>query len=271
MPVAQPAPISDESRRYWDQVARQWTEAPRDLLWRRHSDAVNSALIERWLPAGSIPRLLKTDLFDEAVGEGLAKALCRRAERVVGIDLSIDIVRSATERQSGVRGVCADVRALPFADGSFDVIVSNSTLDHFEEAAHIEASLRELRRILRPGGRLVLTLDNASNPVVALRNALPMGALESIGVVPYRVGKTVGLRGLRRCMTKAGLRVADETTILHCPRFFAVLASRLLERRKSASDDGAFSSLLSRFERLHGWPTRSFTGYFIATVAVRDE
>lgn len=271
MPVAQPASNSDESRRYWDRVARQWTDAPRDLLWRRHSDAVNSALVERWLPVGPIPRLLKTDLFDEAVGEGLAEALCGRAERVVGIDISMDIVGSVAKRQAGVRGVCADVRSLPFADASFDAIVSNSTLDHFEEAAHIEASLHELRRVLRPGGRLLLTLDNASNPVVALRNALPMGPLESIGVVPYRVGKTVGLRALRRCLAKAGLRVTDDTTVLHCPRLIAVLASRLLERRKTSSSDSAFSDWLSRFERLHGWPTSALTGYFIAAVAVRDE
>jgi hypothetical protein len=40
-------------------------------LWRAHSDAVNKALVARWRPVGQMDTLLKTDLFDEAVSDGL--------------------------------------------------------------------------------------------------------------------------------------------------------------------------------------------------------
>ena len=93
---------------------------------------------------------------------------------------------------------CADVRSLPFADGTFDVVVSNSTLDHFRSRKELIASMRELNRVTRPGGELVLTLDNRANPVVAFRNALPFHWLNRIRVLPYYVGVTCGPRGLRK-------------------------------------------------------------------------
>jgi SAM-dependent methyltransferase len=54
--------------------------------------------------------------------------------------------------------VAADLAApLPFEDGRFDVVVSTEGIEHLENAFSF---LRELRRVLRPGGRLVLTTPN---------------------------------------------------------------------------------------------------------------
>ena len=50
-----------ESVADWDTVAEVWQRAPAQTLWRRHSDRVNSALVERWLPGGT-GTTLKTDL-----------------------------------------------------------------------------------------------------------------------------------------------------------------------------------------------------------------
>ncbi len=63
---------------------------------------------------------------------------------------------------------------LPFPDGAFDRVFSNSTLDHFDSRDDIREALRELARVLHPEGELLLTLDNLANPVVRLRNALPL-------------------------------------------------------------------------------------------------
>ena len=46
----------------------------------------------------------------------------------------------------------ADVRRLPLADNRVDVVLSNSTLDHFDTEQEIEESLHELARVLKPGG-----------------------------------------------------------------------------------------------------------------------
>ena len=56
--------------------------------------------------------------------------------------------------------------------GSFDLVVSTSTLDHFGHASDIGDALAELNRVLRKGGELVITMDNTGNPVIALRRII---------------------------------------------------------------------------------------------------
>jgi SAM-dependent methyltransferase len=51
---------------------------------------------------------------------------------------------------------CGDVRRLPFADASFDVVLSNFVVHELETEAERKAMLREVVRVLKPGGRLVL-------------------------------------------------------------------------------------------------------------------
>jgi SAM-dependent methyltransferase len=238
-------------------------------LWRRHSDAINSRLLARWLPPSGMKRVLKTDLFDEAFGDGLVSMLQQRAASVTGIDVSPQVLSAAGARCDGAARVAADVRQLPFADGSFDAVVSLSTLDHFTSHDQITAGVRELGRTLRGGGHLVLTMDNLLNPLVWLRNAVLFPWLHRVGIVPYFVGKTCGPRALRRVVEDAGLRVREVRAVLHCPRVLAVA----LARRLSGADERTrrrFLDTLVRFEHLDRLPTRFFSGYFVAALAVKS-
>jgi SAM-dependent methyltransferase len=252
---------------YWDTVAEAWGKTRPQTLWRTHSDAVHLQLCARWLPEGRVERLLKTDVFEEACGNGLYSLLASKAERVVGMDLSCSTLSLARTRHAGLCAIRADTRRLPFADGVFDVIVSTSTLDHFRSRSELVASLRELLRVLRPDGQLLLTLDNPVNPLVGLRNALPFGLLHRLRLVPYYVGVTCGPRGLRRLLPQMGFEVLEVTTVLHCPRLFAVATARMLEGRVGRETQKRFLGLLATFERLARWPTRFVTGYFIAVRA----
>jgi ubiquinone/menaquinone biosynthesis C-methylase UbiE len=49
-----------------------------------------------------------------------------------------------------------DARRLPFADGTFDVIVTKEVLHNIYNAAERDTAVREIARVLRPGGRLVI-------------------------------------------------------------------------------------------------------------------
>ena len=177
-------PGADETakakRRVWDSAISPLLAARTETLWRRHSDAINSALIARWLRPGAFYHLLKTDLFDEAMGDGLYPVLATRADRVTGLDVARSVLDAAVSRHPRLMAVAADTRKLPFADATFDVVVSNSTLDHFDTRDDILVALRGLHRVLRPGGTVVLTLDNLANPLVALRNALPARLLRRL-------------------------------------------------------------------------------------------
>jgi SAM-dependent methyltransferase len=264
----------------WAGMAELWLDGEPQRLWRRHSDRVNAALVERWLPpVGSV---LKTDLFDEAVSEGLYPALAERAQRVIGIDTSERVVQAAARRYPGLEALHADVRALPLRNGELDAAVSNSTLDHFAASDEIAVALRELARVLRPGGSLLLTLDNPLNPVVGLTKALPRGPLNRLwrrlgraavraGLVPYEVGATLGPRRLRQVLAETGFDVLELGAIVHFPRVAGVLAGRQIEGRGSPRAEARFLAVLWGAERLGSWPTRFLTGHFLAVRARRRE
>jgi SAM-dependent methyltransferase len=228
---------------------------------RAYSDAVNTALLRTWLPVPVAGRVLKTDLFDEAMGEGLAGELGLRCGSVVGIDVSAPVVAAARERYPVLELVQADVRDLPFADGSFAAVLSNSTLDHFETVEEIDRALRELRRVLVPGGRLLVTLDNAANPLVALRNALPFAMLRRLDLVAYRTGRTTGPPGLRRLVASAGFEVEGTTALMHVPRV-------VVRGLRPLGEERMLRGLLP-CERLGRLPTRYVTGQFVAAFARR--
>ncbi|MEO8349717.1 MAG: methyltransferase domain-containing protein [Acidobacteriota bacterium] len=246
---------------YAEAVEQAETPSRAHTLLRGYSDDVNGRLLDRWLPE-RCGRLLKTDLFDEAVGRGLIARLERSAETVVAIDASLRVLEAAVARNPQLVAHHADVRALPFVSSSFNVVVSNSTLDHFDSLDDVAAGLRELIRVLEPGGTLIVTLDNLRHPLVALRNALPFSVLLRLGLVPYFVGETVGPTRLRRLLAEGGAHVIDETAIMHVPRIAAVTAARFVRSE-------SVLRALSACERAEALPTRSVTGQFIAARAVK--
>lgn len=254
---------------YWDKTAQDWqagTAGAEYRLWRRHSDAVNRRLLSQWMPSGK--SVLKTDLFDEAMCDGLLDLLKDRSSLVVGMDVSETVLVSARKGDQIGSYIAGDVRRLPFANASFDCIISLSTLDHFNTVDEIESSIRELARTLRPGGTLVLTLDNMLNPLIWLRNGAMFPLLHRMGIVPYFVGKSCGPRTLRRLVGKAGLDVCEVGAVLHCPRVLAVAcARRLLQAQESTK--ARFLRTLMSFEWLSRLPTRFFSGYFVAVRAVK--
>lgn len=238
-------------------------------LWRTHSDSVNKALVVRWQQSGQIGTLLKTDLFDEAVSDGLLPLLNSLAKRVFYTDSALKVHQMAKDRYPGLQTIGADVCNLPFTNGTFDGIISNSTLDHFESLDDLSSSLQELSRVLRPGGQMILTLDNRSNPVILLRNWLPFRLLKRLKIVPYYVGVTLRRNRLESLLKETGFEVLEVDAILHCPRFLAVAVARWVEKHTSRRTQKSYLRLLMAFEGLSRFPTRFLTGYFIAAKVVK--
>jgi len=256
-------------RQYWETTSRKWQGEQPQRLWRQHSDAVNLALLQLWWPDEPVESVLKTDLFDEVFGAGLYPFMHSKTRTVSGIDISESNVFAARMRYPALQTAVADVRSLPFGSDTFDLIVSNSTLDHFETAGDISVAVGELYRVLRPGGQLVLTLDNLRNPKIALRQALPFRLLHALGLAPYFMGSTLGPRGLCREVHQAGFQVIDTAVVMHCPRVIAVAIASLLQRHAGYPAQQRFLRSLMAFEKLSCLPTRSFTGHFVAVRAVK--
>lgn len=97
-------------------------------------------------------------VLDVGTGPGVLLvelAALRPDLRLTGVDLSADMISSAQRnlRQVADRATAqvANVTSLPFADDSFDLVVSSLSLHHWDEP---EAAVPELARVLRPGGRV---------------------------------------------------------------------------------------------------------------------
>ena len=252
---------------YWDGIAAQWQISGEERTWRMVSDAVNLELLRDWLeprPTGSV---LKTDLFDEVVGDGLVPWLSASFGRVAGIDISPRLIGLVRARFPRLEAQPADVRRMPFRDGEFDAVVSNSTLDHLASHEDIAAALREINRVMRSGGTLAVTLDNPVNPVLVVRKLLP-GRLRFVHrMVPFAVGATCGPARLRSLLEESGFEVARVGAVFHCPRLLVVLTGHVLDRHGSPAAKRRWVQLWTAFERLGALPTRFLTGYFVAALA----
>lgn len=259
---------SDVAGGYWDSTLEDPTCAIACRLWRIFCDSLHERLIKDWVGEKHFRTALKTDLFDEAMGKGLIDTLAGISDKVCGIDIAGDIVHRAQAKNPTLEASTGDVRQLDFPDATFDFVFSDSTLDHFATVAEIRQSLRELARVLAPGGLLLITLDNPTNPVVALRNKLPQAPLGALGLIPYFMGQTLSMGHLRRELGAAGFAIHAHKHILHVPRVVALHLCRVLDSRE------AFSRAVLRgmlaFEAAANLPTAHLTGHFSALLARKE-
>lgn len=112
-----------------------------DRLWRR--------AVERAVDARPGERVL-----DLAAGTGTSSApFAAAGALVVPCDFSLGMLREGRRRRPLLPFVAGDARRLPFADRSFDAVTSSFGLRNVNDP---DAALREMLRVTRPGGRLVL-------------------------------------------------------------------------------------------------------------------
>ena len=221
--------------------------------WRRHARRAHLDLVARWV-GDTKGRWLKTDLQEER--STVRSLVPELGGSWLGIDLAAPVAQEAVA--SGVMGTAADVRRLPFRDHAFDGVLSTSTLDHFHDVAQIDVALRELHRVLAPGGRLVLTLDNPENPLILLRNSLPDRSRRATGLVQFHVGPTLSAAAGRAALDRAGFDVLVVEHLLHAPHVVGTRAARWgwFERRA-----------LPWFDRLAHTRAGRFSGHYVAFLA----
>ncbi len=129
---------------YWSPTGfnpKGYIKPPLETLFRRHLSPGNRCL-------------------DLGCGDGRTCGtwLTNRGYTYVGVDVSETAVRSA--QQAGLDAVRIDDAAqLPFADGSFDAVISVEVLEHLFDP---KAAAAEMFRVLQPGGRAIITVPNVA-------------------------------------------------------------------------------------------------------------
>jgi ribosomal protein S18 acetylase RimI-like enzyme/2-polyprenyl-3-methyl-5-hydroxy-6-metoxy-1,4-benzoquinol methylase len=251
----------------WDRAAERVMSHPyldaamAEVKRRAHLD-----LLDRWLPSLEDVAVLKTDLWEEAVaGDELLFSLARRARSAAGVDVSPRVVAAARERAAtlgiDVTLEPADVLGLPFGDGAFGAVVSTSTLDHLDVPAEHRAALVELRRVLVPGGTLVVSVDNNDNATDPL-----LRVAEWLGRVPFPLRDAPSLDELRALLTETGFDVRDHAYVVPAPRVLATVAVRAARSLPGGASAPAVAGVMRGLDALgRRWPRR--VSSFVAVLA----
>ena len=137
---------SDEVRGMFDRIAP---------VYDAMNHVMTAGLDRRWrrLTAEAVVRP-GNRVLDACCGTGdLAVAAEREGGIVTGLDFSPRMLERARRKSDTVEWVEGDLLALPFDDGSFDAATVGFGV---RNVADLEAALVELRRVLRPGGRLAI-------------------------------------------------------------------------------------------------------------------
>jgi demethylmenaquinone methyltransferase / 2-methoxy-6-polyprenyl-1,4-benzoquinol methylase len=195
----------DQVRAMFDRIAPVY-----DVMNR----AMTAGLDRRWrrLAAGAVVRPGEL-VLDACCGTGdLALAAHEAGGRVTGLDFSRRMLARAGRKSSEVEWVEGDLVALPFPDSAFDAATIGFGIRNVPE---LEDGLRELARVLRPGGRLACL--EITRPRGALRpffrlwfdvlvplagKVLPGGAAYSY--LPASVRRFPGPEDLAAAMARAG-------------------------------------------------------------------
>jgi SAM-dependent methyltransferase len=228
----------------------------RDPRHRSHADAIAAFPDEHWERVVERFNLVGTGtVLDVACGSGdWLPALARVNDRVVGTDIDEGMLDLARTRSLGSENV--EIRAMPaealdFPDAAFDAVTCFTALPYLDQ----DAALREVARVLRRGGQLVLgTVGSgyyAKHVAEGIRHDEPGAVRYGLDPIVVAAGRTVagsrfapaslrswGPRAVRRLLTRHGLAVegvrrdvdpVDPTWPSRClgrPLYFVVFARK---------------------------------------------
>lgn len=187
--------------------------------WRRTPLGALTERLEHGLVFEIAGRLDGLRVLDVGTGDGaFAMAAAGRGALVTGVDPDPAMLAAAAARARamGVDLQLGDglVERLPFADGAVDLVFAVTVLCFVADA---DAAVREMARVLRPGGRLVLGELNRWSSWAALRWAKGL-----VGNRTWRSARFRTATQLRRSITAAGLTVASVDGAIFYPQLAAV-------------------------------------------------
>ena len=147
---------------------------------------------------------------------------------LVGLDFSAEMIkmarRYARKFEFPVQLIVADARYLPFSDNTFDWTIAVATFHHLKGRADQLRALRELHRVLKPGGEAFITVWNRSQPQFWFKGKEVPVPWKIKGGVIYRYYYLFTFPELQRLLTSAGFQILQSApeTRYHFPvKYFA--------------------------------------------------
>ena len=155
-------------------------------------------------------------MLDVGCGAGQTLAAAYPDLETFGLDIDVDAMAFGRERIApNVRFIAGPAEQLPFADAQFDFVIARVSLAY----TNLPKSVGEIGRVLKPGGKLWVTLHSFSVPLASVRksnwkgkiffayillNSLALHALGRAGSFFGRYESFQTNRGIRRILERAG-------------------------------------------------------------------
>ena len=183
--------MRDERAYFYDTIADEFASVTNPYDASRRLEIMFDELL-----AGV--ELSGTSMLDVGCGIGwFSERAAARGARMTSLDIGVRLL-AHTRRRVSTRPVAADACKLPFADASFDMVISSECIEHTIDP---RLALSEIIRVTRPGGLMVVTTPNQ-----LWHFAVTIGS--ALKIRPYE-GYEHWLRWgeMRRAFTDAGARV----------------------------------------------------------------
>lgn len=161
-------------------------------------------LLLRYLDLKGFERLL-----DVACGDGYwTYKMTPHVTEVVGFDVNSKRLLQARNRNNGLyRVIRSDAQVLPFKNATFDSAAGICVLEHFEDDVK---ALRELRRVMKVGAKLALTVDSFTYPGLADEE-------KAWHAEKYSVVRHYTIESLKEKLSQAGFELIQWTYLLRSP------------------------------------------------------
>lgn len=186
------------TRDTFNKIARSWYNYRHHTIFRRELEA----LAERWKPG----RLLNI-----GCAHGPDFPPFRDGFELHGIDFSGEMLQLAQKYadkfELDIELVEGDARDLPYQDNSLDYAIAIATYHHLENEPDRLSALRELHRVLKPGGEAFITVWNRRQPRFWFRGKDILVPWRSRELTLYRYYHLFTYRELEKLVKQAGLEV----------------------------------------------------------------
>jgi SAM-dependent methyltransferase len=187
--------------------------------WASYTEQVGLPLFGAALDAAHVTA--GTRLLDAGCGAGLLALLASlRGADVAVVDASPALLAIASRRAPKADAREADLEAIPFADNAFDAVIAVNSVFY---AADMSAAMRELARVARRGGRVVITAwgppARCQFLAAIMPSLAPLMPPPPPGAPPPHPGALSEPGALAALLEEAGLRVAGEGEVA-CPFVF---------------------------------------------------
>lgn len=246
----------------WDRIAKKMSGPVFQGQIALYKKNEHLGLISAWALRGPAKSILKTDLFEEAFGEdSLLDVLGTYYNFAVGIDISQIAATKAKLRIKEHPSLVADTCHLPFKAESFDIVLSNSTLDHLPPHL-LPGAISELERTLKPEGCLILTLDSRHNILHLLSNYFRRWMGKIYAERCYTVKEA------SRMLKESLFEITDVAAIYHVPPGVNFLAKQLFNIIGPKANSW-IQSIINICDRVGKLPTCFLSGRYIALRAVK--